>query len=136
MKEVILVIGSSGQIGTELVMQLRGMYGNDNVVASDIRLSSDEVIQSGPFQELDVMDVKHLHEIVRQYKITQVFLLAALLSATAEKNIECSIQGLLIELTPEELEKLDVYETDAYKRKEVELTDGKKAWVYLNKNSE
>jgi nucleoside-diphosphate-sugar epimerase len=88
LKEVILVIGSSGQIGTELVMQLRGMYGNDNVVASDIRLSSDEVIQSGPFQELDVMDVKHLHEIVRQYKITQVFLLAALLSATAEKNIE------------------------------------------------
>jgi nucleoside-diphosphate-sugar epimerase len=88
LKEVILVIGSSGQIGTELVMQLRGMYGNDNVVASDIRLSSDEAIQSGPFQELDVMDVKHLHEIVRQYKITQVFLLAALLSATAEKNIE------------------------------------------------
>ena len=54
----------------------------------------------------------------------------------AEKNIECSIQGLLIELTPEELEKLDVYETDAYKRKEVELTNGKKAWVYLNKNSD
>ena len=54
----------------------------------------------------------------------------------AEKNIECSIQGLLIEVSPEELEKLDVYETDAYKRKEVELTDGKKAWVYLNKNSE
>ena len=54
----------------------------------------------------------------------------------AEKNIECSIQGLLIEVTSEELEKLDVYETDAYKRKEVELTDGKKAWVYLNKNSE
>ena len=54
----------------------------------------------------------------------------------AEKNIECSIQGLLIEITSEELQKLDVYETDAYKRKEVELTDGKKAWVYLNKNSE
>ena len=56
--------------------------------------------------------------------------------SAAEKNIECSIQGLLIEVTSEELEKLDVYETDAYKRKEVELTDGKKAWVYLNKNSE
>ena len=54
----------------------------------------------------------------------------------AEKNIECSIQGLLIEVTSEELEKLDVYETDAYKRKEVELTSGKKAWVYLNKNSD
>ncbi len=54
----------------------------------------------------------------------------------AEKNTECSIQGLLIEVTSEELEKLDFYETDAYKRKEVELTDGEKAWVYLNKNSE
>ena len=54
----------------------------------------------------------------------------------AEKNTEYWIQGLLIEVTSEELEKLDVYETDAYKRKEVELIDGKKAWVYLNKNSE
>jgi len=54
----------------------------------------------------------------------------------AEKNIECSIQGLLIEVTSEELEKLDIYETDAYKRKEVELTNGKKAWIYLNKNSD
>jgi len=54
----------------------------------------------------------------------------------AEKNTECSIQGLLVKITPEELEKLDVYETDAYRRKEVELTNGKKAWVYLNKNSE
>ena len=54
----------------------------------------------------------------------------------AEKNTECSIQGLLIEVTSEELEKLDVYETDAYKRKEVELTNGKKAWIYLNKNSD
>jgi gamma-glutamylcyclotransferase (GGCT)/AIG2-like uncharacterized protein YtfP len=54
----------------------------------------------------------------------------------AEKNIECSIQGLLIEITSEELETLDVYETDAYKRKEVELTNGIKAWIYINKNSE
>ena len=54
----------------------------------------------------------------------------------AEKNTECSIQGLLIEVTSEELERLDAWETDAYKRKEVELTNGEKAWVYLNKNSE
>ena len=54
----------------------------------------------------------------------------------AEKNTECSIQGLLIEVTSEELERLDAWETDAYKRKEVELTDGEKAWVYLNKNSD
>ena len=56
--------------------------------------------------------------------------------SAAEKNTECSIQGLLVEVTPEELEKLDVYETDAYRRKEVGLTNGEKAWVYLNKNSE
>ena len=54
----------------------------------------------------------------------------------AEKNTECSIQGLLVEITPEELEKLDAWETDAYRRKEVELTNGIKAWIYLNKNSE
>ena len=54
----------------------------------------------------------------------------------AEKNMECSIKGLLIELTPEEISKLDVYETDVYKRKEVKLTDGIKAWTYINKNSE
>ena len=54
----------------------------------------------------------------------------------AEKNTECSIQGLLVEVTPEELEKLDAWETDAYRRKEVELTNGIKAWIYLNKNSD
>ncbi len=54
----------------------------------------------------------------------------------AEKNIECSIKGSMIELTLEEISKLDVYETDAYKKEEVELTNGIKAWVYLNKNSE
>ena len=54
----------------------------------------------------------------------------------AEKNTECSIQGLLVEVIPEELEKLDAWETDAYRRKEVELTNGIKAWIYLNKNSD
>ena len=88
MVEVILVIGSSGQIGTELVMKLREIYGNENVVASDIRPSSNVVMCSGPFEELDVLDKKHLREVVQQYKITQVYLLAALLSATAEKDIE------------------------------------------------
>ena len=88
MVEVILVIGASGQIGTELVMKLREIYGNEHVVASDIRPSSDVVMCSGPFEELDVLDEKHLREVVQQYKITQVYLLAALLSATAEKDIE------------------------------------------------
>jgi len=88
MKERILIIGSSGQIGTELVMELRSMYGNNNVIASDIRPSSIEVMESGPFEKLDIMDEKLLRDIVKKYKVTQVYLLAALLSATAEQNIE------------------------------------------------
>jgi len=88
MKDVVLVIGSSGQIGTELVMELRKIYGNNNVIASDIRLSSEKVMQSGPFEELDILNENRLREIVKKHKITQVYLLAALLSATAEKDIE------------------------------------------------
>ena len=88
MTERILIIGSSGQIGTELVMELRKMYGNDNVIASDIRPSAEIVMESGPFETLDIMDDKLLRDIVIKYKITQVYLLAALLSATAEQNIE------------------------------------------------
>lgn len=88
LKEVILVIGSSGQIGTELVMQLRTIYGNEQVIASDINPSADTVMQSGPFEELDILDEQLLRTIVKKYKVTQVYLLAALLSATAEKDIE------------------------------------------------
>ena len=88
MKDVILVIGSSGQIGTELVLELRKIYGNNNVVASDIRASSIEILDSGPFEILDVLDEKKLRAIVIQYNITQIYLLAALLSAKAEKDIE------------------------------------------------
>ena len=89
MKDAILVIGSSGQIGTELVSSLRRTYGNSNVIASDIRLSSsDEILQSGPFEVLDIMDKGLLFKIVKKHQITQVYLLAALLSATAEQNIE------------------------------------------------
>lgn len=88
MSERILIIGSSGQIGTELVIELRRMYGNENVIASDIRLSSNQVMQTGPFETLDIMDEQLLRQVVKKYKITQVYLLAALLSATAEQNIE------------------------------------------------
>ena len=88
MRERILIIGSSGQIGTELVMELRKKYGNENVIASDIRPSCKEVMESGPFEELDIMNQSLLISIVIKYKVTQVYLLAALLSATAEQNIE------------------------------------------------
>ena len=89
MKDTILVIGSSGQIGTELVCTLRCTYGNANVIASDIRsIKSDDNLQSGPFEVLDIMDKELLFEIVKKYQVTQVYLLAALLSATAEQNME------------------------------------------------
>src|ERR1041385_5527331 len=82
----VLVIGSSGQIGTELVMELRRKFGNNSVIASDLKSSSAEVMESGPFETLDALDKTKLHEIVKKYRIKQVYLLAAMLSATAEKN--------------------------------------------------
>ena len=87
-KDSILVIGASGQIGTELVENLRALYGTDSVLASDVKMPKGNIFDSGPFELLDAMDETRLHEIVDKYKITQIYLLAALLSATAEKNIE------------------------------------------------
>jgi nucleoside-diphosphate-sugar epimerase len=84
--EKIIVIGSSGQIGTELVMELRAKYGNDNVVASDLKDAAKEVMESGPFETLDALDKVKLFELVKKHKITQVYLLAAMLSATAEQK--------------------------------------------------
>ncbi|MDC3390337.1 NAD-dependent epimerase/dehydratase family protein [Flavobacteriales bacterium] len=92
MDEKILIIGSSGQIGTELVIELRMIHGNENVIAADLKTSSEEVMNSGPFEYLDVMDEALLRDIVKRYNISQVYLLAALLSATAEKNIELGWQ--------------------------------------------
>jgi nucleoside-diphosphate-sugar epimerase len=86
-KTGILVIGASGQLGTELVMALREQYGNQNVVAADLKTASKEVKESGPFELLDVMDRDRLHQLVVRYNIGQVYLLAALLSATAEQKV-------------------------------------------------
>ena len=79
----ILVIGSSGQIGTELVQNLREIYGIDNIIASDMKVT--EQAKEGPFEVIDVMNAAGLLEIVKRHNINQVYLLAALLSATAEK---------------------------------------------------
>ena len=78
MPDKVLIIGSSGQIGTELVISLRKIYGNENVIASDIRPSSIEVMNSGPFEELDIMNEVLLRKIVKHHKITQVYLLLKL----------------------------------------------------------
>lgn len=80
----ILVIGSSGQIGTELVEGLRARFGNENVVASDIK--EPQVKQEGPFAMVDAMDRRGIERIIEKHAITDVYLLAALLSATAEKD--------------------------------------------------
>ena len=84
----ILVVGSSGQIGTELVLTLRAKFGNDAVVAADIRESNQEVMDSGIFETVDIMDKDRVEEVIKKHNIKEVYALAALLSATAEKNPE------------------------------------------------
>ncbi|QMU65865.1 MAG: NAD-dependent epimerase/dehydratase family protein [Flavobacteriaceae bacterium] len=85
MKERILIIGACGQIGTELTAQLRSIYGNTNVIAADIRKGDDLMTNSGPFEIINATNRKEISTVVKKYKITQIYLLAAMLSASAEK---------------------------------------------------
>ena len=85
-REKILVIGASGQIGVELTLALRKIYGNANVVASDLREENDLLKGTGPYVSMDVMNKEMLHVQVIRQNITQIYLLAAILSATGEKN--------------------------------------------------
>jgi nucleoside-diphosphate-sugar epimerase len=83
----VLVIGSSGQLGAELVAGLRKIYGRDNVIASDIKdMDKEQLKEFAPYETLNVLNAKRLFEIVRKYEVKQIYLLAALLSATAEKS--------------------------------------------------
>lgn len=82
----ILIIGSGGQIGTELVKKLRGIYGNDNVVASDLRQLTGEIAVTGPFERIDSTNMMQIIEVVKKYNIDTIYNLAAILSATAELN--------------------------------------------------
>jgi nucleoside-diphosphate-sugar epimerase len=86
----ILVIGSSGQIGTELVEELRRIYGGSNVVASDIHAPEHYTGTDGPYETLDVLKGNSVLEVVKKYKVTEVYLLAAILSATAEQSIKAA----------------------------------------------
>ncbi|MFN0201261.1 MAG: NAD-dependent epimerase/dehydratase family protein, partial [Bacteroidia bacterium] len=81
----ILVIGALGQIGSELTDALRQMYGQDNVIASDIRKAS-EVSNVGLYEQLDVTNKERLYQIINDYQITIVYNLAAVLSAKGEQN--------------------------------------------------
>ena len=82
----ILIIGACGQIGTELTHKLREIYGVENVIASDIRKLNNDVVNSGPFEVVNALDFNQIEHLIEIHKITDVYLMAALLSATAEKN--------------------------------------------------
>lgn len=83
--ENILIIGAAGQIGSELTLELRRIYGDNHVFATDIKDAPDDIKRGGPFQLLDVMDDRHLIHFVIRHKITQIYHLAAVLSGNAEK---------------------------------------------------
>lgn len=86
MSTKILIIGACGQIGTELTQKLRAIYGVENVIASDIRKLNTDVVNSGPFEVVNALDFNQIENLIEKYNIDEVYLMAALLSATAEKN--------------------------------------------------
>jgi nucleoside-diphosphate-sugar epimerase len=86
MNPKILIIGACGQIGTELTHRLRKLYGTENVIASDIRKLNNDVVNSGPFEVVNALDFNQIEHLVEIHHITDIYLMAALLSATAEKN--------------------------------------------------
>jgi len=85
MKTRILIIGAAGQIGTELTTKLRSIYGNHKVIASDIVEGNESITNEGPFELLDATDYSAIEDIIIQYEITEIYLMAAMLSASAEK---------------------------------------------------
>ncbi|WP_408046026.1 NAD-dependent epimerase/dehydratase family protein [Tenacibaculum crassostreae] len=85
MNDTILILGACGQIGTELTQKLRSIYGKDNVIASDIREGNAEMMNAGPFEIIDATNQEQILSVIQKYKVNQVYLMAAMLSATAEK---------------------------------------------------
>jgi nucleoside-diphosphate-sugar epimerase len=82
----IMITGALGQIGSELTLLLRKTYGTNEVLATDIRKNNREIVQSGPFEMVDVMDLKSFSEAARKFNADTIIHLAALLSAAAERN--------------------------------------------------
>ena len=96
----VLVIGAGGQIGTELVEALRAKHGANNVIASDLKACSSESLQRGPCEQLDATDGDAIRAVIEKYGVNQVYQLAAMLSATAEKHPikawDLNMDGLLL----------------------------------------
>lgn len=86
MTDTILILGACGQIGTELTVKLRKIYGNNHVVAADLKEQPGPVFEAGPYETVNVLDVKHIAEVIKKYKITQIYHLAAILSASGEQH--------------------------------------------------
>lgn len=85
-KDNILVIGACGQIGTELIAALRRQYGDFHVIAADLKPATSELEAEGPYEQLDALNVRAITSVINRYDITQVYLLAAMLSATGEQH--------------------------------------------------
>ena len=83
-----LIIGASGQIGSVLTASLRHLHGSSAVVASDIKKPSQELLSQGPFEPIDATDYDQIFSIVKTHDIDTVYLMAAMLSANAEKRPE------------------------------------------------
>jgi nucleoside-diphosphate-sugar epimerase len=81
----ILITGACGQLGSELTLALRNIYGETNVIATDVATPKGE-IADGIFEKLDILDSNQLAKLVGTYKVTQIYHLAAILSAAGEKN--------------------------------------------------
>lgn len=82
----ILIIGACGQIGTELTKKLRAIYGTQEVIASDVRKGDPAFVASGPFEVVNALDFNQVEDVIEKHGVEDVYLMAALLSATAEKN--------------------------------------------------
>ena len=96
----ILIVGAGGQIGSELTTYLRKIYGNDNVVATDVR-ECKQLAESGPFEVMNALDANAMAEMVSRQKIDSIFNLVALLSAVGEAKPQTAWQvniGAPIEL--------------------------------------
>jgi nucleoside-diphosphate-sugar epimerase len=99
-KESILVIGAGGQLGAELTLALREKYGDSQVLATDLNpLRPGNLLAAGPSDTLDVLDKARLQELAGKYRFTQIYHLAAVLSAVGEKNPvlawKVNMEGLL-----------------------------------------
>lgn len=110
----ILIIGSLGQLGSEIAIALRARYGNDHVILTDIRDDVNrELIESGPFYKLDCRDGKALVEIIRKHSVDTIYHLAAILSATAEMHPQrawdINMNGLMVALEAAREERCSIF---------------------------